>query len=45
MNADTADITVGNLDFASWERERSSEELRLFIERRHAALPEGVEIE
>lgn len=32
------------LDLATWNRQRSDEELRAFIDRRHASLPDDLEI-
>lgn len=49
MDATTADAGSGLLDssleLASWNRERSLNELRRFIAARHAALPVDITIE
>lgn len=33
------------LNLATWERERTTEELKAFVDSRHAALPDDTEIE
>lgn len=39
-------VTVSDiLDLATWNRPRTSEELRTFIESRHATLPDDLAIE
>lgn len=38
---ETTDIT----DMATWNRERSTAELRFFVERHHATLPADIELE
>lgn len=44
--AEIEPVTVSDiLEFATWNRARSSEELRSFVERRHALLPDDSEIE
>ena len=49
MDATTADAGSGLLDdslgLASWNRERSLNELRRFVAVRHAALPSDIDIE
>ncbi len=49
MDATTADNATGifsnTLEMATWNRERTGEELRRFIETRHAALPSTIEVE
>lgn len=34
-----------NVRLATWNRQRSSQELRYFIDARHACLPEGIDVE
>ena len=44
--ADIEAVTVSDiLNLATWNRERSSDELQAFISSRHAALPDNTEIE
>lgn len=49
MNQDSAALEQGtlidNLTLATWNRERSSEELVSFITSKHLALPDDIEIE
>jgi hypothetical protein len=49
MNTFTADsesvATNDILNLASWNRPRTIEELRNFVNTKHALLPEGIEIE
>lgn len=49
MDATTADAGSGLLDdslgLATWNRERSLNELRMFVAVRHAALPADIDIE
>lgn len=47
MDVTTADASSDILSqtLASWERERTDEELRRFIELRHAALPADINVE
>jgi hypothetical protein len=45
-SADIERVTVSDiLELATWNRPRTSEELRAFINTRHAALPDDTEIE
>lgn len=45
-SADVEPVTVSEiLDLGSWNRERSSEELRSFIVSHHDALPDGIDVE
>jgi len=44
--ADIEPVTVSDiLDLATWNRQRTSEELRSFINSHHDRLPDSVEIE
>lgn len=44
--AEIEPVTVSDiLEFATWNRPRSNDELRAFVERRHAQLPDDTEIE
>lgn len=44
--ADIEPVTVSDiLSLATWERERTHEELKAFVDSRHAALPDDSEIE
>jgi hypothetical protein len=45
MDVTTSDTGSDILSLASWEKERSSEELRSFVELRHAALPADITLE
>jgi hypothetical protein len=49
MDATTTDASTGifsnALELASWNRQRTGEELRRFIETRHAALPTDIDVE
>jgi hypothetical protein len=40
----TADTSSDILSLASWNRERSTEELRTFVAMHHAALPADIDI-
>lgn len=40
-----SDILGGASDLASWNRERTIEELRSFVNSRHALLPDSIDIE
>lgn len=43
--SDIEDVTVSDiLNLATWNRPRSDDELREFVTRHHAALPDNVEI-
>ena len=45
-SAEIEQVTVSDiLDLATWNRPRTSEELRTFVESRHAALPDDLAIE
>lgn len=45
-SAEIEQVTVSDiLELATWNRPRTSEELRTFIETHHAALPDTVEVE
>ena len=45
-SADIEQVTLSDiLDLATWNRPRTSDELRSFIETRHAALPDDLDIE
>ncbi len=45
-SADVEPVTMSDiLDLATWNRPRSSEELQAFIQSRHSALPDDLEIE
>jgi hypothetical protein len=45
-SADIEPVTVSEiLELGSWNRERSSEELRRFISSHHDLLPEGIDVE
>lgn len=44
--ADVEAVTVSDiLDLATWNRPRSTEELRAFVDSHHANLPDDTEIE
>ncbi len=44
--ADIEAVTISDiLDLATWNRQRTSEELQDFIQTHHAQLPDDVEIE
>lgn len=44
--ADIEAVTVSDiLNLATWNRQRSTEELQAFVSTRHAALPDDTEIE
>ena len=44
-NLDTENVTLGDaIGLATWERERSIDELRGFVESRHALIPADVEL-
>jgi hypothetical protein len=49
MNLTTADNTTGLIEnvmeMATWNRERTSDELRRFVETRHAVLPVTIDVE
>ena len=49
MNATTADsssdILGATSELASWNRERTVEELRSFVNSRHALLPDSIDVE
>lgn len=49
MDISTADIELVTmsdiLELATWNRPRTSDELRSFVETRHAALPDDTEVE
>jgi hypothetical protein len=46
QNGDIEQVTLTDiLQLATWNRERSDDELRSFINTRHAALADGEEIE
>lgn len=45
MNATSPDVDSAAFSLVSWERQRSSEELRSFVELRHAALPADIAVE
>lgn len=49
MNATTAesssDMFSAASELASWNRERTTEELRGFVNTRHALLPDSIDIE
>lgn len=36
---------AGTLETASWNRQRTLEELRSFVERHHESLPAGIDLE
>lgn len=45
-NAEIEPVTMTDiLDLATWNRPRTSEELRSFVETHHAALPDDLELE
>lgn len=44
--ADTESVTANdNLSLATWNRQRTIDELRSFVNTKHALLPDGIEIE
>ena len=49
MDATTADVASDILanasEIATWTRQRTSEELRAFVNTRHALLPDSIDIE
>lgn len=49
MDISTADIEAVTftdiLDLATWNRPRTSDELRSFVESHHAALPDDLDVE
>lgn len=45
-SAEIEQVTVSDiLDLATWNRPRTSEELRSFVESRHASLPDDLSVE
>lgn len=46
QSADVESVTVSDiLSLATWNRQRSTEELQSFISSRHAALPDDTDVE
>lgn len=41
----TSDIFVNASELATWSRQRTAEELRTFVNTRHALLPDSIDIE
>lgn len=45
MDTLSTNLQAENVELATWNRARSSEELQNFINRHHELLPEGISIE
>lgn len=45
MDTLSANFDADNTELATWNRPRTSEELRSFVNARHAMLPDGISIE